>query len=166
MQSKLIQDIENESDRLVKIIMSIPPSDRALKVMEGTGGKVSAFDLLAYQIGWGKNLIRWYEEGVLGQEPEMPGNGFSTWNYVAIAKDFYTKVAKENNIKAFRQVVARIIEIVETEEPSGQLDQIGVWDWCTLASGKKWPLRKWIQVNTVAPYKRAIQLIKKSGLVK
>ncbi|CDR34453.1 ClbS/DfsB family four-helix bundle protein [Criblamydia sequanensis] len=164
MQSTLIQDILHESDRLVKIITSIPPSDRHLKVIEGTGGKVSAADLLAYQIGWGKNLIRWYEEGVKGKDPEMPGNGFTTWDYVAIAKDFYQKYASNDQIKVFKQTVSRIIEIIQIEEPTGQLDQIGVWEWCTLVSGKKWPLRKWIQVNTVAPYKRAIQLIKKSGL--
>lgn len=46
-----------------------------------------------------------------------------------------------------------------------QLDQRGIWAWCTLASGKQWPLSKWIRVKTASPYKRAVQLIKKAKLV-
>jgi hypothetical protein len=51
---------------------------------------------------------------------------------------------------------------VEKEHHSGNLQRIGIWPWCTLKSGKDWPLYKWVQVNSVAPYKRAISLIKKS----
>jgi hypothetical protein len=57
--------------------------------------------------------------------------------------------------------VDRIVEIIETEFAAGTLDTLGVWPWCTLRSGKQWPLSKWIQINTVAPFKRAQQLIKK-----
>ncbi len=57
----LIRDIQRESARLIQLINNIPVSDRTQKAIEGTGGKVSVADLLAYQIGWGLNLIRWYE---------------------------------------------------------------------------------------------------------
>lgn len=164
MHSTLIQDIQNEKNRLTKIITSIPASNRTLKILDGTGGKVSVTDLLAYQIGWGKNLIRWYESGIKGKKQEMPGDGFSKWDYVAIAKFFYQKYLYDSSnqqIEIFHQVVSRILEIIEIEQQTDQLDQIGIWSWCTLSSGKQWPLSKWIRVNTVSPYKRAAQLIKK-----
>ncbi len=163
MPATLIQDIQRESTRLTQLISSIPISDRMQKIIEGTGGKVSVADLLAYQIGWGRNLVRWYEAGLQGKMPDMPGDGFLKWDYAAIANHFYQKYAydhSEQQVKEFQQVVLRILEIIEIEQRTGHLDQIGVWDWCTLASGKQWPLCKWIQINTVAPYKRAIQLIK------
>lgn len=163
MHSTLAQDIQRERNRLVKTITDIPESDRTLKVIDGTGGKVSVADLIAYQIGWGKNLIRWYESGIVGKNPEMPGDGFLKWDYIAIAKYFYQKYshdASDQQIIVFNQVVSRILEIVEFEQQTDQLDQIGVWDWCQLPSGKQWPLSKWIQINTVAPYKRATQQIK------
>ena len=92
MHATLIQDIQREKDRLVKIVSSIPVSRWTLKVIDGTGGKVSIADLIAYQIGWAKCLIRWYESGIKGEMPEMPGDGFSAWDYVAIARHFYQNI--------------------------------------------------------------------------
>ncbi len=158
----LYRDIARENDRLTKIVADLTPSVRVLKVMEGTGGKVSVADLIAYQIGWGKALIRWYEAGVRGDEPEMPGDGFTKWDYAAIARHFYASYhydGSEEQMKIFQQIVARILKIVETEFQTNRLDQTEVWAWCSLSSGKHWPLSKWIRVNTAAPYKRAFQLI-------
>lgn len=166
MHSTLIHDIQLARDQLLKVIANVPAASRRLKIIEGTGGKVSIADLLAYQIGWGTCLIRWYEKGIKGEVPEMPGEGFSKWDYVAIAKHFYHKYhydAADRQMQAFEQVVLRILEIAEIEHQRGQLDLIGIWSWCILPSGKRWPLSKWIQVNTVSPYKRAAQLIKKAN---
>ena len=102
--------------------------------------------------------------GISGQVPEMPGDGFSSWNYIAIARHFYRKYcydSSDQQMVVFDQVVSRILEIIQKENDAGNLDRIGVWSWCTLSSGKQWPLSKWIRVNTVAPYKRAAQWIKK-----
>ncbi|MBA2726728.1 MAG: ClbS/DfsB family four-helix bundle protein [Parachlamydiaceae bacterium] len=167
MQTALFLKIQQEKDHLVMLVGSISPSVRALKVIDGTAGKVSISDLIAYQIGWGKCLIRWYEAGIEGKIPEMPGEGFSTWDYNAVAKHFYQRYTydtSEQQISVFHEVVSRILEITQAEYQKGNLDRLGVWPWCTLSSGKQWPLSKWIQVNTVAPYKRAIKLIKKTKL--
>lgn len=167
MHSQLVQDIQREKDRLVKTVASVPISSRTLKIIDGTGGKVSIADLIAYQIGWGKCLIRWYASGIRGETPEMPGDGFLKWDYVAIARHFYQKYqydASHQQMEVFDTVVSQLLEIVKIEEQANQLDQIGVWAWCTLTSGKQWPLSKWIRVNTASPYKRAAQLIKHSKL--
>ena len=129
-------------------------------------GKISVSELIAYQIGWGKCLIRWYEAGILKEPCEMPGEGFSTWNYVAIAQHFYKKYLYDSfteQMAVFQEVVFRILEIIEEEDRAGRLEKVGVWPWCTLPGGKQWPLSKWIRVNTVSPYKRAVRLIKTAG---
>ena len=77
----------------------------------------------------------------------------------------YQYDASHQQMKVFDQVVLRLLEIVKIEQQANQLDQIGIWAWCTLTSGKQWPLSKWIRVNTASPYKRAVQLIKKAKLV-
>jgi hypothetical protein len=84
--ASLSQEIRREYDRLMKVVAPIPASVRILKKMEGAGGKVSVTDLIAYQIGWGHCLIRWYEAGIKGETPIMPGEGFSTWDYPKILK--------------------------------------------------------------------------------
>lgn len=164
-ESSLGQEIRNAYDKLIKMLNTHPISERTLKVIDAPSGKVSASDLIAYQIGWGKCVIQWYEAGIRGENPEMPGEGFSTWNYTAIAQHFYEKYHYDGfneQMKVFQEVVSTLLKIVEREHKTDRLDQTNVWTWCTLSSGKHWPLSKWIRVNTVSPYKRAAQLIKKA----
>ena len=165
LKASLSQEIQREYEKLINLVSLIPVSSRILKQIEGTGGKVSITNLIAYQIGWGKCLIEWYESGIKGEYPIMPGEGFSTWDYNAIARHFYQKYhyhdPNEQN-QVFHQVVLQLLDIVEKEHQTGNLDRIGIWSWCTLKSGKQWPLSKWIKINTSSPYKRARQLIKKN----
>ncbi len=51
----------------------------------------------------------------------------------------------DEQLKEFNRVVVEILEIVEREYKSENLDKEGVWKWCTLVSGKQWPLSKWIK---------------------
>ena len=162
--SSLSLEISRSYKKLIAEIASVHPSHRCMKIINGTGGKVSVVDLIAYQIGWGKCLIRWYEAGIQGKVPEIPGDGFSTWDFLGIAQHFYQLYqfdSSEEQMKRFHQVVMRILEIVEIEDQKGNLDRTGVWPWCTVHSGKQWPLSKWVRVNAKSPYKRATQLIKK-----
>jgi hypothetical protein len=108
MSIPLSQDIQKAYDQLLKTIHSIPALQRRNKMIEGTGGRISVSDLIAYQIGWGKCLIRWYEAGIKDEHPEMPGDGFSKWDYVEIAKHFYQKYgydASSQQLKVFQKIV-------------------------------------------------------------
>ena len=98
----------------------------------------------------------------------MPGEGFTTWDYKGLAQHFYRAYAYNNQIEqlhAFNDLIQQILTLVETEYETGNLDKIGIWPWCTLASGKQWPLSKWIVVNTSSPYKRAAGVLKKTFLM-
>jgi hypothetical protein len=159
MTCKLSNDILSSNTKLKILIDSISPERSTLKIIEGTGGLVSIDNIIAYQIGWGNLLIGWYEAGINNITTEMPGNGFTRWDCVAIAQHFYNKYQSYLDNK-FDNVVLNIIEIVEQEHHSGNLYKTGVWPWCKLNSGKEWSLSKWITVNTVSPYKRAYNLIK------
>lgn len=149
---------------LVNLVSQIPAKYHNTQCFEGSGRKASVRDLLAYQIGWGKRLIDWYQTGLQGIHPEMPGEGFSKWDYTALANHFYSKYqygSLDQQLEELKQVVEVIVSFVEKEERDGHLDKLGVWQWCTLPSGKQWPLSKWVQVNTVAPYKRLSSQIRK-----
>lgn len=164
MKAKLAQEIQNEYFRLIKIVNLISQQDRSLKKIDLSAGKVSVADLVAYQIGWGSSLIRWYETGVKGEMVIMPGDGFSVWDYAEIAKHFYEKYQYDAGLmqeQEFNRIVSQIITIVEVEFQNGNLDELGIWPWCTLKSGKQWPLSKWVKVNTCSPYRRAAALIRK-----
>lgn len=163
-KSPLSKSIVKEYNKLIKLLENITDTNYNLNLVEGTGGKVSVNNLIAYQIGWGNLLISWYNNGINDKILIMPGDGFSSWDYVGLAKHFCQKYKYANQneqIKAFNTIVLQIVDIVEHEFITENLDKIGIWSWCELASGKQWPLSKWVQVNTVAPYKRASGLIRK-----
>jgi hypothetical protein len=160
----LSQEIQNAYKVLVLLVSQIPITKRNLACMEENGRQISVSDIIAYQIGWGQLLIGWYESGIQHKNPDMPGEGFLKWDYHGLANHFYQKYHVDGSSKQmalFHETVERIISIVETEYRADQLDKIGVWDWCTLKSGKQWPLSKWVRINTVAPYKRAATAIRK-----
>lgn len=153
MDKNLAQEIETQYQNLLKAIAKVP----------GTTIE-EVRNIIAYNIGWGKLLIYWYTSGITGVNPIMPGEGFTKWEYDKIAQHFYQKYKYDNldlQLKEFASVVQQILDIVNKESKTGNLNKFGVWQWCTLKSGKQWPLAKWIQVNTVAPYKGAIAKIKK-----
>lgn len=161
----LSRDIHQEYTKLKQQIESAPAVFRFEKAIKSTGRDVNISDLIAYQIGWGKAVIRWYHAGLNSETPIMPGDGFTAWNYTAIAEHFYHTYrysCTEEQNAVFDQVVAHLIEITEQEHQMGRLEQTGIWPWCTLHSGKQWPLSKWIRVNSCAPYKRARNLIRTS----
>jgi len=161
--SKLAKNIQREYNNIVIQISLIPKNKRSVKIIKGTGGLISVNDLIAYQIGWGTLLLGWYHNGIKKKEVIMPGDGFNKWNYVELAQHFYKKyfyTTSQKYDKKFYETVTKIIKIVDFEEAIGRLNIPGLWPWTILKSGKKWPLAKWIQINTVAPYKKAIIFIK------
>jgi hypothetical protein len=162
LKTPISSEILNAYKKLLKPILQISETHFFENLYDGTGGKVSAAKIISYQIGWGTFLLTWYKSGVANKKIVMPGDGFDTWNYKKIAVYFYQKYAslsQEKLLRMFECVVRDIVLITEKEYASGNLDTIGVWQWCRLKSGKEWPLSKWIRVNTIAPYKRAALLI-------
>lgn len=113
-------------------------------------GNVSCCDVIAYQIGWGQQLLRWDAEEKQGKKPEMPSPDFK-WNQLgALAQSFYDRES-EKSLSQLRTEFAALVEDIltwVTKLDEETLFQPGQRRW----TGEKWPLVKWIQVNTVAPY--------------
>lgn len=163
LKAPLSKIIQARYTKLNDTIGKVTPEDFVLPLLNGTGGKVSVADLIAQQIGWGNLLISWYRNGVDRKKFVMPGEGFETWDYTGIAKHFHKKYhynTIEEAQEELHHVATKIITIVEHEYTSGHLESYGIWKWCTLQSGKQWPLSQWIITNTAAPYQRVQKQIR------
>lgn len=143
----LLTSLQTAYDRLVEELAAVPP---ALERDPGLEGGVSPCDLVAYQIGWGRLLLGWDAHEARGEVPLMPAPGFR-WNQLGLlAQAFY----RERQGQSLAQLLVDFAELVERlrsfiESGSEEfLFGIGVRRW----TGPKWPLAKWIQVNTIAPY--------------
>ncbi len=164
LKAPLSLSIEKEYNHLISVLQKVPSDVLEHKVLEGTAGPMSIRDSIAYLIGWGTLLIGWYEAGIRGELPQMPGAGFTKWDYRGVAHYFYVHYRYESFQEQHIQlnsIVENILALVEKEYAVGHLDSLGVWAWCVLPSGKQWPLSKWITVNTGAPYKRTAQSIQR-----
>jgi|GEM_PF-2260083 len=152
----LCQEIQKEASQQFALLAQLPIE---IRNEQWIGERI------AYQIGWGQLLLYWYNTGTQGETPQMPGDGFTKWNYKAIAEYFHKKYLYDQSTqqeKHFQKVISEILEFIEKEYNTGNLDRCGIWAWCTLPSGKEWPLSKWIRVNTISPWKATSALLRKN----
>lgn len=122
-------------------------------------GGLCLCDLMAYQIGWGRLLLQWDAQERSGQPVEMPAPGFK-WNQLgALANSFYLQFQDDSPAQLLLQLDAlasdlRAFMVSSTEQ---QLFGVGQRQW----AGAKWPVVKWLQVNTIAPYNSARAKLRK-----
>ncbi len=114
---------------------------------------VSCCDIVAYQIGWGSLLISWEKLELAGKTPEMPAPGFK-WNQLGeLAHSFYQEQSKKSLHqlrKEFSELYQVLVDWINSLSEK-ELFQPKQRHW----TGEKWPMAKWIQVNTIAPYRSA-----------
>ncbi len=144
-------------------------SDRETKNLSFLGGEVSVGDIVAYQIGMGKLLLAWYETGVVRRKnPQIPGEGFESWNEKGLASHLYSKWRLDGGAiqeAVFHAVTSMILGIVEKEHDRGYLDLAGRWTWCSSAAhpqkrvGASWPLSQWVKICTTLPCVQATKVL-------
>lgn len=155
-KDELLKVLESSYSKLRMEILEIPESLSRKKTIHGD---VSVCDVLAYQIGWGNLFLSWYAAGKKNEIPAMPREGYK-WNELGkLAQKFYSEhqmYIKQQLLSIFEKTFNEILEIVQKEQNSS-LYCIGVYAW----TGDKWPLGRWINVNTSSPYQSALAKIRK-----
>lgn len=133
--------------KLVKEVHDI--DERASRRVE-LEGNVSICDVIAYQIGWGKLMLGWEAAEEKGQKTPMPAEGYK-WNQLGLlAQSFYKAyqhVSLKELLNEFDKIVQLILKWIDALSED-ELFSLQQREW----AGDKWPLAKWIQVNTIAPY--------------
>lgn len=127
--------------------------DKGKERVNGIEGNISCCDIIAYQIGWARLLMGWEKQEMKGQNPEMPAPGFKWSQLSELAQVFYRKESNKslhrlrNEFKEVHLELSSWINSLTEQE----LYQLHHRKW----TGDKWPMIKWIQVNTIAPYRSA-----------
>lgn len=149
-KNELLENLKLAYEKLDNEFDSIAPESERICGLEGN---VSCCDIIAYQIGWGKLLLGWEKDEQSGKLPHMPALDFK-WNQLGeLAQTFY----KENSKKSLAQlriefeiIYQELIKLINSA-PEIEIFQPFQRQW----TGEKWAMVKWIQVNTIAPYKSA-----------
>ncbi|REC79055.1 cytoplasmic protein [Chryseobacterium elymi] len=108
---------------------------------------------ISYQIGWTNLLLQWESEEKKGIEVQTPTPGYKWNNLGGLHESFYKEYGAlrlHQQREILKNQVNEIVEWIET------LDHETLFvpeqrKWATTPA--KWPIWKWIHINTVAPFK-------------
>ena len=149
-RQELLDKLETAYRQLDMEFDDISEFDGQIKHLEGL---TSPADQIAHQLGWGECLLRWDATEESGRAPDMPATGYKWSEIRQLADSFYDewRGTSLTDLRAeFAALRDRIREWIASLSDD-ELFSIGARDW----AGDKWPIVKWIQVNTIAPYAAA-----------
>ncbi len=150
-KTELLSAMAKTFDALTTTLDSVPPDAVRSQVIEGhvKGTMISPADLVAYLIGWNRQVLTWLRRRSDGLPDEFPAAGVK-WNELGIlAQRFYAEYRDESWTSLRAQLVDAKNDIVAVVESSTDDDLYGA-PWYG-----KWPLGRMISLNTSSPYTNA-----------
>lgn len=148
-KNELIQAISVSYEKLTLDYERVPNALTRSLGIEGNvkGTTISVCDTLAYLIGWGKLVLKWYDFSVKGQDIDFPETGYQ-WNQLgALAQAFqleYKDRTFETLLKEYQRVVQDILTLLHKLDDHTLYGEV----WY-----KQWTLGRMIQFNTSSPMK-------------
>ncbi|MDR2238338.1 MAG: ClbS/DfsB family four-helix bundle protein [Chryseobacterium sp.] len=137
-------DIKEEEKNLIKTGIDKNPSQN-----------------LSYQLGWTALLLQWEADEQKGLEVKTPAAGYKWNNLKGLYESFYEKYGSytlQQQRDLLKKQVEEIILWVENMDDKS-LFVPEQRKWATTPA--KWPVWKWIHINTVAPFKNFRAQIRK-----
>lgn len=112
----------------------------------------SVKDLLAVRVWWTESVIDWIEAGRRGETPETPAAGYR-WSETPRLNGAVVKAARRESYRSIRarmrQGFERVMDTIDLLDDRELLD-VGVYPWAG-----KYPLARWISMNTASQYTTA-----------
>lgn len=107
---------------------------------------------ISYQLGWVSLLLEWEKDEKEGQQVITPKKGFKWNNLGVLYQEFYQtydQYSLDEKKELLSKKVSEVIDWVQslTED---ELFLPNQRKWATTPA--KWPVYKWIHINTVAPF--------------
>ena len=119
----------------------------------------SVKDLLAVRVWWTESVVEWIQAGRAGAVPVTPAEGYQ-WNETPRLNADVVRAARRESYRSIRsrlgrgfaQVVGLIDELSDKE-----LLEAGTFAWAG-----KYPISRWISLNTVRQFSTARTLIRRA----
>lgn len=150
-REELLDAIETTFSRLSRDLDRVPPEAAREPVLEGhaKGTMMSPADLVAYLIGWNRQVLTWHRRRTDGLPDEFPAAGF-TWNQLGLLAQQYYDEYRDATWESLRaQLGAAHDQIVALVRDSSDEELYGA-PWYG-----KWTMGRMISLNTSSPYVNA-----------
>jgi hypothetical protein len=119
----------------------------------------SVKDLLAVRGWWTKSVVDWIEAGRRGETPTTPAKGYS-WKETPRLNADLVQATRNKSYRTIRagleRGVARVLTTIDILDDA-ELLEVGVFDWAG-----KWPISRWISLNTARQYTTARTFIRRA----
>ncbi len=119
----------------------------------------SVKDLLAVRAWWSENVIDWIEEGRRGATPITPAEGYR-WNETPRLNADVVSAARRESYRSvlgrLQRAFGRVMRTIESLDDR-ELLEVGVFAWAG-----KYPVARWISINTARQYTTARTLIRRA----
>lgn len=146
----LIAEIERTAKLFIQEFDGVSEHDKNI-IFEGMDRTPA--QMIAYQLGWMNLIMSWDKEEQLDKEVITPRSDIK-WNKLGVLYESFYKeygpYSLEQLIDLFNQSVGEIvIWILSFTEDEIFTQDVRKW---ASSTPSKWPIWKWIHINTVAPF--------------
>ncbi len=119
----------------------------------------SVKDLLAVRVWWTASVIDWIEAGRRGDVPVTPAEGYR-WNETPRLNADIVKQSRRESYRSLREKLyrgyERVMSTIDSLDDHELLD-IGAFDWAG-----KYPLSRWLSINTARQYTTARTFVRRA----
>jgi hypothetical protein len=116
-------------------------------------------EIVAIRLWWTRAVCKWVKSSGSGRSISIPASGY-TWRQTP---ELNLSIAAQSSKQTPKQLMGKLklakknVLLVLDELSDKELTNTGVYDWCG-----KWPIMRWVSVNTSSQYAGAYRLIKKA----
>ncbi|MDR2250262.1 ClbS/DfsB family four-helix bundle protein [Acinetobacter sp.] len=148
-KEELIDTIRNSFNKYLVEFSNVSEDDKN-KIIIGVDKTPS--QNISYQLGWVNLLLKWERDEKAGLGVTTPKEGFKWNNLGALYQEFYQEYGQnflDQNTILLSDKVNEVIDWVQSLTDD-ELFLLNQRKWATTPA--KWPVYKWIHINTVAPF--------------
>ncbi len=154
-REQLIEIVQSSFEKLDRELAEAGPDIGDLPCVDDWTIK----DLMAVRAWWTASVVEWIEKGKSGADPSLPAPGYG-WRETPRLND---TIVREAEPESYAEVLSRLrdgyrrvraaIDSLDDEE----LLEVGAYEWAG-----KWPLARWISINTARQYVTAWTFIRRA----
>ncbi|NLY49813.1 MAG: ClbS/DfsB family four-helix bundle protein [Firmicutes bacterium] len=155
----LIVEIEKTAALFIGEFMDVAEDDKDKLI--GAVDRTPA-QMIAYQLGWLDLIMAWDRDEAEGKRVVTPCEGYKWNNLGGLYQSFYDRFSSYSLAELrdlFKEKVQAFIQWLDgfTED---EVFKPGSRKWAS-STPSNWPVRKWVHINTVAPFKSIRSKIRK-----